>query len=441
VEYQQLHIDIITYIKFLRDSAEAGQIREGLLANWYLFPEVKQNWLGYSRIGNGGKGLGKVFALALHSNLNTVLSNFGDEEITKSSHLEKICLIKDKVGRDNISDFTTNLINGYLVSYTQEFARSFIDKSYRRTVAIPKVRFNYETRSWVSASYDLPFIDDDYVLLTPKDLLTKDDNWISKNGLIENFPDVVSTLSNNQLRAQINEYFLRLLPDVPKKKDKSNAISQVIRKFPSFIDAYIRYKEDHGDEAVSLSQEQVQAVEMIYVNQLGTFVETLQATTDFYHTGSATYEEAKKRVLFLKDVIENKGGHKLFYDKDIPIRREVDLHIFFRLTWLATPSDVTREANDGRGPVDFKISRGAFDKSLVEFKLASNKKLKQNLEKQTKIYEKASDAPKSLKVIIYFEDAELEKVRKDLEELQLQDSEDIILIDARKSNKPSASNA
>ena len=89
--------------------------------------------------------------------------------------------------------------------------------------------------------------------------------------------------------------------------------------------------------------------------------------------------------------------HRLFFVDGEPIRRESDLQILFRLTWCATPSDVSREVNDGRGPVDFKISRGRYDKSLVEFKLAKNTHLRRNLEKQVEIYKKASDTPHALK--------------------------------------------
>jgi hypothetical protein len=74
----------------------------------------------------------------------------------------------------------------------------------------------------------------------------------------------------------------------------------------------------------------------------------------------------------------------------------------FRLTWIASSSDVSSEVNDGRGPVDFKISRGSLDKSLVEFKLASNTNLARNLEKQVEIHKAASDASHALKVILYF---------------------------------------
>jgi hypothetical protein len=123
------------------------------------------------------------------------------------------------------------------------------------------------------------------------------------------------------------------------------------------------------------------------------------------------------------------------------LEREEDLHILYRLTWYATESDVTREANDGRGPVDFKVSRGSKDKTLVEFKLAKNSQLQKNLLHQAEIYQKASDADRAIKVIIYFTAAEKKRVDGILNKLKLDGHKDLILIDARKDNKPSGSKA
>jgi len=114
----------------------------------------------------------------------------------------------------------------------------------------------------------------------------------------------------------------------------------------------------------------------------------------------------------------------------------------YRLTWFGTPSDITREANDGRGPVDFKASRGSKDKTLVEFKLAKNTALEQNLKNQVKIYQKASDATHPpIKVIVYFSKVELARVTAILQRLKLTGNRHIVLIDARKDNKPSGSKA
>ncbi|WP_287395549.1 hypothetical protein [Mesorhizobium sp.] len=121
-EYVALHEQMIEYLVFLRDRAAAGPVSDGDLLNWHCFKEVKQNWLGLSVSGNDGAGLGMKFARGLHLNLHVIFSDFGEEKITGSSHLEKVCLVSDGVGRDNISDFTTNLIKDYPCKYTETFA-------------------------------------------------------------------------------------------------------------------------------------------------------------------------------------------------------------------------------------------------------------------------------------------------------------------------------
>ena len=103
--------------------------------------------------------------------------------------------------------------------------------------------------------------------------------------------------------------------------------------------------------------------------------------------------------------------------------------------------DVNREVNDGRGPVDFKVSKGAADKTLLEFKLASNSKLRQNLKHQVDVYEAANDTAKSIKAIMHFSESQLSRVLDILNELKLSGRRDVVLIDASRDNKPSASNA
>lgn len=440
-KYQELHAKIIHYLSFLKNEATTRAFGEGHLRAWFMFREVKQNWLGFSLVGNEGAGLGMDFARTLARNLENLFSDFGEEKITRDSHLEKLCLIKEGVGKDNISDFTTNLIKDYLLEYTQLFATRYIKPGFCREIPVERATFNYRTKSWMSGRYVLPYYNNDFVILTPKAILTKEDTWINKSDLSKDFKDVVYAVPNEALRAQINDYFYRVLPEDPKKADYSQAISRALEKYPELIDFFIRLKEEHGDEAVSVSKQNVRDVELLYIRQLSEFVNELASKSSFYQTGAGTYKETRARVEFLKDVIENKGGQRLFFSHGEPIRRESDLQILFRLTWFATPSDVGREVNNGRGPVDFKISRGSFDKSLLEFKLAKNTHLKRNLEKQAEIYQKASDAGRALKVILYFSESEEDRVLKILSDLELKNCEDIILIDAREDNKPSGSNA
>lgn len=279
------------------------------------------------------------------------------------------------------------------------------------------------------------------MLLTPKDILTKDEAWINKYDIFGDFNDILSAIPNDELRGQINDYFLRRIPEDAKQREINEAIAKTLRKFPELIDRYIRLKEDTGEQAVALSKQKVLETEAVFIRQVSALIESLREDSKFYSTADNTYEEAYKRVLFLKQVIENNDGYRIFYVKGQPHKRESDLQLMFRLTWYASKDDVNTEVNNGRGPVDYKISRGSNDSTLVEFKLASNSKLKQNLAKQVEIYKSANQTKKSIKVILYFSAVELANVKRVMNELELTEGKELVLIDAQATNKPSASNA
>ena len=330
--YQNLHQEIIKYITFLREMSDKGTISKGLISHWFLFPEVKQNWLGYSKVGNGGSGLGSKFATALNENLGSIFNNFGNEQITKSSHLEKLCLIKDGVGKDSISDFTTNLIKGYLCEYTQNFAKTHLHESRCKEVSVQHAQFDYKTRRWASKRYYLPYIDGDFVLLTPKDILTKDEAWINKNDIVGDFDEITESIPNIELRAQINEYLLRHIPERANQSEINQAISKTLLKYPAIIDHYIKYKEDHANEAVALSEQKIEETEAVFIRQVTNLVECLRGHKIFYSQKGDTFEEAYNRVVFLKQVIESNDGYRLFYVNGEPVKRESDLQLIFRLT-------------------------------------------------------------------------------------------------------------
>ncbi len=439
-EYQTLHVGIIKYVRFLREMSAEGEISSGLLRSWFRFPEVKQTWLGYCKVGNGGSGLGQAFSTALNDNLHSVFRDFGEEKITKSSHLEKLCLIKDGVGKDNISDFATNLIKGFLCEYTQTFAKQHLHANRIKRVPVTHTKFNYETRSWQTAQYELPFIDGDFVLLTPKDILTKDEAWINKHDLIGDFDKVSESLPNEVLRSQVNEYLARQIPDDANQKDINSAVAATLRKFPELIDYYIKFKEDNGADAVKISDEKIKEAESVFISQVSSLITKLHSEKNFYAEPNGTFDETLKRVHFLKQVIENNDGYRVFYVKGNPVKRESDLQLMFRLTWYAAQDDVNSEVNNGRGPVDYKISRGSKDSTLVEFKLANNSKLKQNLENQVAVYEAANQTKQSIKVIMCFSEVELVKTARVLNELKLTGSKAIVVIDASRHSKLSASN-
>lgn len=358
-----------------------------------------------------------------------------------------MCLIADGIGRDSISDFVTNLILDYLCQYTAEFAAKHMKPSQARKVIIDRGEFDYDTQTWKRKSYELPWYDGDYVILTPKDILTRDENWINRSDMIGEFEQIPAAIPDAQLRAAVSNYFHRALERraKPKKpptaKDRHAAAAKTIGEFPQLVDYYIKLKEMNGDEAVDISSEKVFQTEVFFSQRMREILKPQLEQAGFYDIAGGTYAEAHTRLAYLKHAIEDQGCWRIFYDKNNqPFEREKDIQILFRLVWFGTPYDMGTEANDGRGPVDFKVSKGR-NKTLVEMKLAKNSKLEANLAKQVEVYQSASDAEKGIKAIIFFSEDQLSRVETILRRLGLLDSPDVILIDARSDNKPSASNA
>lgn len=439
-EYKDLHEGIIKYLLFLRDKAKTD-LDPGLVAAWYRFKEVKENWLGFTLLGNGGHALGAQFADALNDSLGSILSDFGDEKVTRGTHLEKLVLIRGGVGRDNVSDFTTNLIKHYLLAYTQEFGREHLEARHCRDVSVTRARFNYNTESWETGNYYLPVLNSNFVLLTPTDMLTRDETWISYADMVNQFAYLPDAIPNDQLRAQINSYFGSRLSRHPTAKEKRTAAQDTLSRFPQLVDYYIKRKEEDGDRAESVSASRVADARAVLVEQLQDVLADLESRTDFYEKPWTSYDEALDRVLTFKAYVENQDGYKLINRAGQPFSQETEVQLFFGLIWCKSDFDANREVNNGRGPVDFKVSYGSRDKSLIEFKLASNSSLKRNLQKQLPIYEAANKTRTSVKAIICYTARDQQRVTKILAELKLASEASIVLIDARSDNKPSASKA
>lgn len=439
-EYKALHEGIIDYLVFLRGKAAEGSVSLAKINRWYCFHEVKQNWLGYSETGNGGSGLGVDFGQSMTRNICGVFQNLRNETITESSHLEKLCLFRTGVGRDNVSDFTCNLIKEYLLKYTEQFARQYLKPEQCRNVSVEKVRFDYTLEVWRAGNFYLPYFNDDFVLLTPKDILTKDENWINLGDMRHRFLEVTASLPNIELRDQINDVYARAIPEKATQKQINEAAAYTINRFPMLMDYYIKLKEEDKEGAKETSTNIVTEADQIFIRNIQKLIATLQKDTGFYdEVAIGSYEASRRRVMFMKHIIEDCDGYRLFYNNGKPVKKEKDLQLLFKFTWFGTAFDVNAEANNGRGPVDYKTSFGSFDKTLVEFKLAKNAKLKQNLKNQVGVYEHANDTRQSMKVILYFTEAEHASVLRILKELGLENDNNIILIDAC-DNKESASN-
>lgn len=439
-EYQALHEAIIEYLRFLRSQAGDG-LAPGLVDAWYRFAEVKQNWLGFVVDGNSGHGLGRKFARELNEALTSLLSDLGEEVTTESTHVEKVSLIRRGVGRDTISDFSTNLIKHYLCSYTEKFTLEHIDPTQRREFVVPRAVFSYRTKVWMPKTYTLPALESDFVLLTPMDMLTLDDTWINRSDMIGSFDSVVAAVPDGQQRATVSRYLTERLSTKPKPKEVKEARAKVFAAFPWMVDLYIMLKEDAREEATASSAAKTADARGVLINQVQAAAADIAGKTDLYAKPFTSLDEAREAVATFKHYVEHQDGHTVINrGGGQPFASEKEVQAFFGLLLAFSRFDVNREPNNGRGPVDFKISAGAHDKSLIEFKLAKSSSLKRNLEKQVEIYERANKTSQSMKVILAYTEGELDKTKRVIKALEMAANRDVVVVDAR-ADKPSASNA
>lgn len=453
--YKNLHNGIIRYFHFLYKKAEQGLTRKEINA-WFNFSEVPNNWLGYSLIGNKGLALGQKYAEFLYKNIAFAINTNG---ISQSQHIEKVMLLYDGSGKDKISDLTVNLIKGFLCEYTETFAQQFISPDFKKVFPVDKAYFSYETESFISKEFTLPFVYNEkgvpeYVLLTPFDILREDEPAINKNDFLNSYNRIRTAIDNDTLRTYVNNYIgmaVRRYEEnqrINRKpiKEKSieriekEAFRELIRECPELYDHYIKLKENDADKIRSTCQSELNLqLERLLVSSKRLISLFRQENYPLNENLSAS-EEAKQRIRFFKHIIEDCDGYKNLYVDGKQVAKENDLQRLFRFVWYGTDYKVDAEPNNGRGQSDFIISMGENDQSIVEFKLASNPTLA-HVFKQVKIYEAANCTTGSLIAIFYFSEREYLHAKQIIKAAGYEEKigESIYLIDCRNDNKPSAS--
>lgn len=454
-EYKKLHKKIIKYFHFLYKKAQEGLSTKELGA-WFEFNEVPNNWLGYAMNGNKGAALGKQYAKFLYENIRFAIST---NRITKSCHIEKIMLLYEGSGKDKISDLTVNLIKGFLCSYTENFAKQYMDSKYLKKMIVEKADFNYETESFISREYLLPYIvnekgKDEYVLLTPKDILREDEPAINRKAFYDSYDNIRRMIDNDSLRTYVNNYIGKAVLEYEErqkrnkkaisersiKKIEKDAFKELVKDYPQLFDYYIKYVEDNPEQVRNVANEECkEELEKFYINPR-TFISKVQNAGYIVNENLEAREEAKNRLKFFKHIIEDCDGYKSLYYNDKQIAKERDLQRLFKFVWYGTSYKVDAEPNNGRGQADFIISKGIINQNIIEFKLASNSSLG-HVFTQIKIYEAANCTDGSLVAIFCFSEEEMEYAEKVVNDEGYADAigEAIFLIDCRNDNKKSAS--
>lgn len=452
-EYQELHKSIIKYFYFLAKKAENKEMNEVEIKNWFTFKEVPNNWLGYSSNGNKGAGVSMKFGRKLCKNIKFALNN---NNISKDVHFEKFMLLDEGNGKDNISDITVCLIKDFLCKYTEEFAKKYISKDKCKEIFVDKVEFNYDTETFNAKRYYLPFLTDpnEFVLLTPKDILREEEQTINRKDLFEHFDDVLKAIDNESLREEINNYITKVIRNYEcetllsnqkiiskdERKVELDAKKEIIKKYPEFYDYYVKFKENDGDDIKEKCKEETDEINDLLKNAkiLSLMFKEKSNSNDII---TKAKDEAIYRITKFKEIIENEEGYKLLYYRGKQISNEDKLNRLFRFTKSDSTYKFDFETNNGRGPADIVISKGKDNQCVVELKLASNKRGLNNIFKQVDCYCKANECNDYVLVIFFFSEKEENNLKSWIkkENLESRINKNIFSINCRNDDKPSAS--
>lgn len=368
-------------------------------------------------------------------------------------------LLYDKSGKDKISDMTVNLIKGFLANYTEKFAKKFVSPEYCKMFYIEKSSFNYDTESFNSEEFYLPYIINEkgrmeYVLLTPADILREDEPAINRHDYYNQFNRVRASIDNDMLKTLVENYISNAVRDYEEEQKANNkkitetgirkielrAFGELTKEYPELYDYYVRLREADTEEI------QIECMEEV-ANQLTKLLTNARKLIKLflqngYEAGEAldAQEESIKRIKYFKHIIEDCDGYRNFYVKGECIAREVDLQRMFKFVWHGTSYKANFEVNNGRGPADTIVDKGIRNQCIIEFKLASNSRLEHVFE-QVKIYEAANCTDGSLIVIFYFTENEWQKSLRMINRYKYEEfiNKSIFLIDCRNDNKKSAS--
>lgn len=331
------------------------------------FPEVDGINLGFSS-GTHGAGFGPQLRKKIINDAREII-NAGSEQ-PEIFHL--VGLFEENVGPDRISDMVARIIYNEILAYT---------KRIYRTLGINKE--NYPGYTFQDGIVINPY-KKIKLLLLPSELL-------HKLPIARGWDDIERVCrENDAIRSEINS----LIGDNWKKltsNEKKKYLREWIFKNPEracrIVDSYKTTTIEKCDVLFDLDY-LTGYIKSAFPASSGCGNDSFEAAIELldnykewveYHRGAVFIQEASSR------------------SKEKTVQRTVHavaLVFCKKFNW-----DISPETDSGRGPEDFKISRGC-DKTVIEIKLTSNPDCVHGLEVQIEEYAKSENTDKKVFVLV-----------------------------------------
>jgi len=379
------------------------------------FKEISGSCLGYSKATTKGNAIGKNIRKQI---LDTLIDLINAGE-TDSIIFDLIGLFQEGVGCDRISDLLTYILKDNILEYSHNIFSNFpeINKVPIDNFLLPINKFNNKP-----------------ILLIPKQILRP-------LPIALDFYDIDTVCQeNDRVRSTINNIVSNTLKN--RKRMTKEEIKEFFLNSKEFRDILINSYKKASNKTYDFSSDPFG--EIIWYNATKEYINKFPLDLSNFILNSQYINVksiAKEVCNHFKSLVEENGLWKLLYNDNLkPKREEAAQLIFFGIASSICEKnniDLSREVNNGRGPVDFKLSQGQKEKILIETKLSTNKTLIHGFKKQLPTYMKQEKTKKAIFLIVKVssKQKDIRRVNKLFEEYNKQPIEikkqiEIITIDA-----------
>ena len=346
------------------------------------FSEVDGINLGTSK-GGPGKGFGEKLRKQIIKDASDIILTCSNQP--EIFHL--LSLFEDNVGPDRVSDMIATLVYDEIIAYTKRAYKALDISSGKYP--------NYEFENGIMLN---PYKKDKELLLVPINIL-------HEIPIAKDWDDIDRVCSENKvIKQEINEMIRLEWYKMSTGQKKSEIKRQIFLDGKALEKIIVAYNDTTLDEC------DVMGNSAYFVEKIA------HKYRDFYSIeisdGKDSYEATIEICNHFKRLIEECKGYELLYNgKTARDEKTVQkaLHLTAYYYCLCNNLDLSPEPNAGRGPVDFKISRGN-DKTVIEIKLTSNQDTVHGFETQIEEYAKAENTDK--KVFLMIDNGHKERAEK-----------------------------
>jgi hypothetical protein len=373
-------------------------------------PEVAELCLGVTAEGTKGAGSAGGKAKALASSIHKAVQ-FG---IASPKHFETIQLFEKGIAEDTISDAVGNILRHRFAAYT----KSVCDDLGIPTVTRPHVRgrYNAGNERWEMIKCEAPLnphskdptkpsSKEIQVFLCPKEYLRP---LPSLNP--DAFWGYCFDQNAQELRTELGD-------EITRNVNKDVILEKALQDFDS-VEEFVKHLEETGGAPYDLEKDPKGIVKWYYATRQ--YVEDNPKTFDF-KTEKDFVAFVDDMIATFKNYVENQGGWDLIHNDDGKPKSEAACQRLFlgivRHYCRANNIDISPEVNVGRGPVDFKLSKGFEFRALIEMKLANNSKFWGGLKKQLPKYLDADEVKTGRFLIVAFNENDVKRLNNIYEQI------------------------